>query len=456
MKLFKKEVFSERNIPVLLLLAAGIIEFLFITLESLFSYIGYYLAETYLIVPCLLFLGYALRGKQTVFARRRLMLAAAAISWFVVVQCIHKLSGMDNHPMATVFFVYLMAFPFAALADDRKNRGLWGIGGIFVAASFVLVLYTLLLLLDLVPAGMREVLYWDGARLHALWHPNISACYFMIGIGFSVAFFMRSEKNWIKAFLLAAIVVQLLAMALTNCRTTLLLTGALLGGAVFFRIFRGNWKQLVLGLLAAVVLLAGTFKVSGMVFRWNNDQLIAAQSAAREESPETEKKVVIHKETGDLVGKNNQGTLSGDMRTLNGRTPIWSTALTAVRDSKVLALFGTEYPGTVITAYNPYYPVVHSHNSWIEALMRMGLPGLLMALVFTAIPVWSAARLVLRQGTELWKKVIAMTAMCVMAAGVLEPYLFITNVYYHIMDFMFFFLTGYLDYWCRPEQRETT
>ena len=71
----------------------------------------------------------------------------------------------------------------------------------------------------------------------------------------------------------------------------------------------------------------------------------------------------------------------------------------------------------------------------------------MMSLVFTALSVWSAAKLVLSGKTELWKKIIAMTTMCLLVAGFLEPYLFITNVYYHVTDFMFFFLTGYLDHW---------
>ena len=41
----------------------------------------------------------------------------------------------------------------------------------------------------------------------------------------------------------------------------------------------------------------------------------------------------------------------------------------------------------------------------------------------------------------------------VLAAGFLEPYLFITNVYYHVSDFMFFFLTGYLDFWSNCKQK---
>jgi len=466
MKLLKKEDLSGKNLPLLLLLAAGVLEFLFITLESLFSGIGYYLTETYLIVPCLLFLGYVLREKPTPFARKRLLLAAAAIAWFVTVQCIHKLSGMENHPMATVFFVYLMAFPFASLTDDRADRGLWWIGGLFMAASLVLVGYTALLLLNWVPAGMQSVLYWDGARLHALWHPNISACYFLIDIGFSAAFCVRTEKPWAKLLLVAAIVAQFLAMALTNCRTVLLMTGAFLGGMAFFRIFRGSWKQLLLGLMAAAVLLVGSFKLSGMLYRWNNDRLVAAYMAAQEQAapqetvpaenssasavPGTGAPLMVD-EAGIIRGNNGQGSLTGDMRTLNGRTYIWEAVLAAVRDSKALALWGTEYPGTVISAYG-WFSAIHAHNSWMEVLLRMGLPGLVISLVFTVISAWSAAKLVLRKETELWKRIIAMMTVCIMAAGFLEPYLFITNVYYHVTDFMFFFCTGYLDYWCRPKQ----
>ena len=441
MKLLQKD---GKNVPLLLLLAAGVIEFIFITLESQFSGIGYYLAETYLAVPCLLFTGYVLRERKTRFARRRLLLAVAAVAWFVIVQSIHKLSGMESHPMATVFFVYLMAFPFAALADDRTDAGLRWIGGMFVTASLVLVGYSALLLLDLVPSGMEDVLFWDGARLHALWHSNINACYFMIGIGFSAAFCAKTDKPWAKALLIAAIAAQFLAMALTNCRTVLLMTGALLGGIAFFRIFRGSWKQLLLGLLAAAVLLVGSFKLSGMLYQWNNDRLLASYSAEQESASGEE--ILVKEDTGIILGDNEQGTLANDMRTLNGRTYIWKSALSAIRDNKVLALWGTEYVGTAISVYNPF-EVVHSHNSWMEALMKLGLPGLLLSLVFTAVAVFSAVRLVFGQGVELWKKIIAMMTMCLLAAGFLEPYLFITNVYYHVLDFIFFFCTGYLDRW---------
>lgn len=477
MKKVLKEGCSEKNLPLLLLFVAGIMEFLWITLEGRFAFISYYLAKTYLIVPCLLFLGYMLRGKVTAFAGRRLLLAAAAVSWFVVVQIIHQMTDMESHLITTVFFVYLMGFPFASLTEDRDSTGIRLIGKLFVAASLVLVGYAAMLFFNWIPEGLKTFVYWDGARLHALWHPNLLAFYLMIGIGFSGAFCARAEKPLIKAALLAVICVQYLVMTLTNCRTVLLLTGCLLGGIAFFRIFRSGWKRLLLGALAAAVLLAGSFSLSGVIYRWNNDRLLAdmtmaqaepaavetvvtepvaqtmpletlADEAAAEAIPE---ETVLMNDGGILVGESAQGTLSSDMRTLNGRTLIWRSALNAVRDNWKLALWGTPYSGTVISVYNPF-KVFHAHNSWMETLMQLGLPGLMLSLVFTAVSLWSAARLLLRKETELWKKIVALTTLCILGTGFLEPYLFITDVYYHVMDFLFFFCTGYLDYWCNHKE----
>ena len=450
MKLFCKDCDSRKRMMLLLLGAVLILEFLFITLENQFSGLAYYLTEDYLMVPALLFLGFALAGQLTRFARQRLLLAGAAIAWFVLVQIIHKLSGMDTHPIATVFFVYLMAFPFASVAEDKEHVGIRWVGGLFLTASLVLVGYAALLLADLVPASLQQFVFWDGARLHVLWHPNMSACFFMLGMGFAIIFLMQSQNALVKVLLGMAAAAQFVAMAMTNCRTTLLMTGAMLGVIVFLTLLRRFEKKVsgktlriilcVVLLLAALLIAVGFFQAAGAIYQWNNDRLVAIGIANGTVDPKT----------GILQGDNGQGTLTNDMRTLNGRAYIWKGAFSAIRDSKVLALFGTEYSGTVISAYSPLQ-VVHGHNSWIEALMRMGLPGLLLSLAFTALAVWSAAKLVLNPEVELWKKILAILTLCLMATGFLEPYLFITNVYYHVTDWTFFLLTGYLDYWANQK-----
>lgn len=442
---------SRERLPFWYLAAAGLLEFLFITMVCIPSYLGYYLAETYLIVPCLLFLGHVLQTKQSDFARRRLVLAGAAVVWFVISQIIHKLYGMENQPISTVLGVYLLAFPFAALTDDRENTGLWQTGKFFLAAALVLVAYSGILLLDLVPDGWKEFLYWDGTRLNVFWHPNITACYLMIGMGFGMVFLLRAKKTLTKVLLAAAVAVQFLTMALTNCRTTLLMTGALLGGIAFFLISRGGWKRFVLGLLAAALILVGSFKLSGEIYRWNEDRIISAVSAIHAgDAGEPDGELYSVTEDGEIVitTENPQGSLVNDMASLNGRTYIWKSALQAIRDNKALALWGTEYSGTVISVYNSF-PVEHSHNSWMEVLLRAGIPGLLIALIFTLLSAVRAAELLLSSRTELWKKIIAMLTMCVMVSGFLEPYLFGGKAYYHVIDFIFLFCTGYLDFWCK-------
>lgn len=442
---------SRERLPFWYLAAAGLLEFLFITMVCIPSYLGYYLAETYLIVPCLLFLGHVLQTKQSDFARRQLVLAGAAVVWFVISQIIHKLYGMENQPISNVLGVYLLAFPFAALTDDRENTGLWQTGKFFLAAALVLVAYSGILLLDLVPDGWKEFLYWDGTRLNVFWHPNITACYLMIGMGFGMVFLLRAKKTLTKVLLAAAVAVQFLTMALTNCRTTLLMTGALLGGIAFFLISRGGWKRFVLGLLAAALILVGSFKLSGEIYRWNEDRIISAVSAIHAgDAGEPDGELYSVTEDGEIVitTENPQGSLVNDMASLNGRTYIWKSALQAIRDNKALALWGTEYSGTVISVYNSF-PVEHSHNSWMEVLLRAGIPGLLIALIFTLLSAVRAAELLLSSRTELWKKIIAMLTMCVMVSGFLEPYLFGGKAYYHVIDFIFLFCTGYLDFWCK-------
>lgn len=452
---FKKgeglQLTSERGLPFLLLLIAGVMEFVFITMESLFCYIGYYLVEDYIIVPCLLFVGFAMARKLTPFAKKRMLLAVAAVAWFVIVQIIHKLSSMGTHPISTVLFVYLMAFPFASVTEDQENRGLNLISWIFIAAGMVQVLYTAVLLLDCVPAIMKPYVYWDGARLHVFWHPNITACFLMVGIGFAFSLLLQTKKKATKCMLAVTILLQFVAMALTNCRTTLLMTGAFFGSVGFFMINKGGWKRFVTGLVAAVLVLVACFWTSGKIYKQHNEALVAQIAAKLEQGTaqnEIESNYVVHEGTGriEMVSNNGQYTLSHDMKTLNGRTNIWKASLQAVRDNKQLMLFGTEYVDATISSYFTS-SLTHTHNSWMEALLRLGIPGLLLALVFTGIAVCSAWVIVWSRDTVIWKKILAVLTMCVMVAGFLEPYLFITNVYYHVVDFIFFFCTGYLDLW---------
>lgn len=476
------EMPAGRRLMHILLLVVGLMELQLITMEGLWGYVGYYLVENYLVVPGLLFLGIALTQGLTWPAKEKLILGALASAWFVVVQVQHRMNQVDTFPFGMLFFAWLMAFPFAAVSgDEEKNTGLGMIGKLFAAASLILAAYTLLLVLDCMPAFLAPFVFWDGTRLHAMWHPNVSACIFMIGIGFCLSFWFQSKTVMGKALLGAAVAAQFLAMALTNCRTTLLMTCALIGGTLFFAILRkGGWKRLLAGFAVALVVMVGLFTLSSTVYERHaqaqtakltallreeeEQEAVAAaeipaetqaaammeSSAAAEPEIPASQNYSVNSNTGEVTihGVSGQGSLSNDLRTLNGRTGIWKAALTALRDQKSLLLWGTEYVGLAISVYNSF-PVEHAHNSWMEVLMRLGIPGLLAALAVTWIAVRSAWVLLWNRQVDLWKKVMAMLVLCVMVAGFLEPYLFITRSYYQFIDFIFFFCTGYLDQWRR-------
>lgn len=478
---------SDKGMLYLFLLAAALMEFALITVEGLLYGFGYYAAETYLVVPALLFLGAALTRPLSKEAKLSLLLSAAMVLWFALVQLKHRAVWGESRAVELFLCVYLLAFPFAAVAEDGgKDLGMKMMAVVFTAASLMLVGYSALLVLDCVPESMAGNIYWDGTRLHPLWHPNIAACVFMIGIAFCLGFFFQTPKAGGKAVFAALTGVQFLAMALTNCRTSILMTCALIGGTVFFAVNRGGWKRFVLGLAAALVLMAGLFLGSGRLYdlhtRNQIEKLTAQQEILAEETvpaetapgetvpvetgavetipaetdvqtqPTEEKTTQVltqNQATGEVViaGDSMQGTLTSDLRTLNGRTGIWKGAVTAMQDDPSLRIWGTPYVGLLLSAYNSF-PVEHAHNSWMEILMQLGIPGLILALVFTLLALVSGAVLLWRRDTAMWKKTAAMLELCLLVAGFLEPYLFISSKFHHFIDFLFFFCLGYLTQWC--------
>lgn len=454
MKVLKKEGTFEKNIQFLFLLAAGFSVFLLVPLDCLFPGMGYFLAEKCLAVPGLLFFGSALTKRLSAPVKRNLLLSVIAILWFAAAQLQHHLSGMGCSSFGVFSIVYLLAFPFAAVADTpEKNAGLKWIGYIYVAASLLPVLCSILLFLDAVPEALSSYVFWDGARLQALWHPNVVACVLMIGIGLTLYFLVQADKTWKKAALALLAAIQFCGLVLTNGRTTILLGCGLFGGTVFFMIWKGGWKRFLAGLLAALAIIASLFLFSRKLFQFHTQVQISRliQQIQEEELEVSEAPVItMDEDTGEvqLVGSNKQHGFLYDLFTFNNRIYIWDAAFTTLEDNPGIKIWGTENVSSELT-YRNSFPVGHAHNSWIQTLLKLGLPGLLVALVFTAMTLFACAVLLLHPGAELPKKVAALLTLCILAAGFLEPYLFVGDIFTLFANFLFFLLTGYLDTWRR-------
>ena len=368
------------------------------------------------------------------------------IALFFLIQVLHLILESDARQIGPFVCAYGLCFPFAAAARDEKAQiGLKWMACLFLAAGAVLTGYTALLLLNAVPAYLHNYLYWDGSRLFAMGHPNICATLLMISMGFCGGFALKSRKLWQKIILVILMLPQFFALSLTNGRTTIILTCLLLGGIASCVIRGRSWKRAIAAILAAVVVMAAAFGASRAIYSWNQNRLthlqMPAVSTTEAAAPQTETPT----DAPALVSAEYQGTLSGDLKTLNGRTFIWGYALDGLRENPQVKFIGTEYVDVILSRYNPL-PLYHTHNSWLEALYRMGLPGLAAALVITALAVWSTL-VVLWRNTDLWKSCIALLTLCLLGCAMLEPYLFVADVSYFYLDFLFLMCLGYLCLW---------
>ena len=382
--------------------------------------------ERYTVVPAMLFLGATLSGRITRQAGRHLIFGVVFLAWFAATKALHRIEGVEASNIGTFFCAYGMCLPFAcASGDGERGQGLKWILSLYLGLGVLLVLYGLMLLGGLVPGFLQDSVHWDGTRFSAMSHPNICATLLMISIGISLMCWGKWKKLWQRVLLILWIGAQFGILTLTNARTTTVFTCVLLGGGLFCALRKSGWKRFTVACLAAVVLMGGLFVGS--------QRLSKAHKANMENS----------RTAGEI--HSTQYGWSSDIRNLNNRTEIWSSAAKGLRDNPRIFLEGTEYSGLIISQYNSFQ-VYHAHNSWFQVLYDMGVPGLLLALVLTAVAVYDAL-VVFWHNPDPVKSVSAILVLCILGCSALEPYLFGTYVSNQPIQFLFLLLTGYLDCW---------
>ena len=388
--------------------------------------------ELYTVIPAMLFLGATLSGGLTRPVRNRLLFGIAFLAWFTVTKALHRIEGVEASNIGVFFCAYGMCLPFAwASGDGKRRRGLKWILGLYLGLGALLVLYGLMLLGGCIPGFLQDSVHWDGTRFSAMSHPNICATLLMISIAVCLMCFGKLKKAWLRGVLLLWIIAQFGIVTLTSARAATAFTCALIGGGLFCALRKSGWKRFVVAALAAVVLMGGLFVGSQKLYQAHKTNMEASQAA------------------GEI--KSIQYGWSSDIKNLNNRTEIWSSAGKGLRDNPRILLEGTEYSGLIISQYNSFR-VYHAHNSWFQVLYDMGLPGLLLALVLTAVVVYDALVL-LWYNPEPMKSVTALLVLCILGCSFLEPYLFGTYVSNQPIQFMFLLLSGYLDCW-RAELKE--
>ena len=468
------------------LLIMGAAEFLNMTNGCFPKLPVHLLMNAGIVLSLLGFWGITLWKAPRSMLQRDVILGILMVVWFLVLEMNRRLNYIPLQSVTIFTVVYLLALPFAAITQDQNRQiGIRLVSGIYIAASLLFVAFGLLLFVGgKIPGALNGQVYWDGARLFVMHHPNITSRMFVIALALCMGFCGRIKKIWASALMLLAAILLFAAIALANCRAVILPSCCILAGNVFFWIGTKNRKRILMGVVAAMLVAAAAFWFTDWLYDWNTARLYDRQSLqATQEQVETREAPVsagtlsVRESTNPKVmllgeasvsdgalsdhevinpkviplseapkwkpegnGNSSQGTFMDDLPTLNGRATIWTAFLQKIVNDPAILLRGTIDSRLVLKN-------LHTHNAWLEALIMLGLPGLILVLVLCWNATWACLRLLWHGGIGLFEKNIAMLVLSMLVSALLEPCLFITYQEWSFFDFFFFLCLGYLTLW---------
>lgn len=439
-------------IQFLCLLSAGITEFFIMIFGNVMPYNISHILRMSLFGACFLFVLAAIFHLRRAKTGYYLLAGFAMSIWFLIIQSYQGTSQLLPQQYGFFFVIYLLALPFAAAARDEKRRlGLKLIALVYIAGAIVLIFYAALLFCNYIPEFFRDVLYWNGTRLNVILHPNITARAFMIGIAFSLGFCFQFSSNWIRTLFVILATLFFAALSLTNSRSAILMTCVLISGILFFALPKKNWSQFFLGIVGAFVIAGVLFLSSNLLFEWNSNRLSAFEATQPLVSRDYSDSPILLASTSKTLGMQDttapQGDMLNDLPTLNNRTKIWKRTLEGIQNDPSILLKGLDNT-TEISGTN------HTHNSWLEILVRLGLPAFILSVLFTIQAVWSGIYLLFHRKADLWQKIVSMLVLCFLMSGFLEPFLFFTKENWHFVNFSFFLCLGYLTQWKKALHRK--
>lgn len=458
-----KEESRTRKLQYGCVLLALLVELIFFSPPAQDSGAAWLLVNYFLVVPCGLFLLLTLLRGINRKGRASLVLGLVMLAWAVVAEGIRLISGIGLIEPGVIAFYYALALPMAfALDDSRRQWGITALAVVFVLEGVRLCLQTAGLALGILPETYAKFICWDGARLLQMFHPTTCAMLLMLGMGCSLALSLRTKKIWLRVLLIALAAAQFGVQTLTNGRNAVGFTCLMLGGMLFCLIRGTGWKRAPLALAAAVALAGLLFMTSQKLFKVHEQHMIetavrAAQASQAESNDQAGEALPTPteqpgrqppqiNENGYLMIENPQQSLRQDLFSFNGRTDIWKEAVRGVGRHPSILLYGTDSVAQVL-AEDGKTSAEHTHNSYLETLYTLGLPGLLLGLAITLLAL-RAGVILLWKNEDLWQSSVAIMTLCVLGCSLLEPYLFAAKSYHHYLCVFFLTGVGYLHQWC--------
>lgn len=466
------------------LLAIAFVDFLIIILGP---YMDFYLDEL-LLIPCALFVSIILKREKTATAKKVLLLGAIMCAWFMIAQFLHHHWELQTRPVGMFFSVYLMALPFAALAGDER-KGLKLYMSVFLSAMLVILFFTALLMMKKVPSFWKTNIHFWKQGLIVMIHPSQLAGFLLAGIGFTLAMMSMTKRLAFKVALLIFLVLMSVILAMTRGFAAIWMMCLFFGVYCFLAISKGSAIRFVAGIAVAVIAFGCSYIASQDIVKWydyksglkkrseliQTDRIIHGReqheivlaSRRSEQTDADNKEIHTSQSWRGLVrtakAENDEeevatqrfslrDTLERWLPSLNGRKRVWLDIYDILKKDPRTLIYGTDYLyhyslNEIGKGHN------HSHNSWLDVIVALGIPGFLIVALITAIAFWHVFLILFGKQYELWQKCIALLVACLMAVGAMEPHLFLGGHYLaernslHPSDFTFFLCLGYMIQW---------
>lgn len=284
-------------------------------------------------------------------------------------------------------------------------------------------------------------------RLALFMHPNYAGAVCALSLLLAIYLFLSSKKVAAKVLFALSGIITYVALAMSDSRTSMIaaavaigLLGFLVGRMALQK--KRAWLGWVAGVACFLALTAGCYFLYGAVDDGMRS-LRAGGMAVAEDTVfgEEEGAETPAAETGSA---DNGRSVLQDLQTINGRTYIWDAARDALRAEPQLLLRGALYEHSM-AAVLPYLqsglPFSHMHNSFLQTLVSVGLPGFLLLLAALCCFVRHSIRLFFYPGDQsLASRFLPSILVACVIIAMMEAMFFMTDQW--LYNAVFFLVAG--------------
>lgn len=375
--------------------------------------------------------------------RREMQFMVGYIGWIVLETLLVYRSTMYAYQDTLYFAVAfgLVCYPMAFLLEGKTRTQmfrmifhvliplvtifcLYGIASVLLQTSFE------------APNGYLTGISAKEGRLEILAvHPNYYGPALTILFMMSLYMIVSYRHPLIKIAYALTLPIFYVTMALGDTRTNMLATAFGLGlFAMILVLARVKISQKVVRAVVAVLCAAVVMVVAylGYAPALRGVEALSVKQAAAE-AAQTEDNAVMT-ESRDLLK---------DLATATGRTRIWKEAMQSVLAKPSILLTGTTNHHTYETIPNLQQFDGRLHNSFLQVLVALGLPGLILLLGFLVIVVIECVRVFfLREDLPLGERFLPAILAACMVIAMSESLFFLESK--GVYSPLFFLIAGYI------------